>query len=177
MHGFEMGLDVPAMELTVVNQGMGCIIEIEIVLDKCQWLVRPGACIIHGRDNAIGHSLSLMSLSILSNSRGSKNTQTGPVIDGARFVQESVNLISAHSNRTKSKALEHANGERFLFWPHDRPRLTLSKYLAQVWVQMELFLIRYLGINNYPGCRHKEIKTLGGSNYVILQALLSKGIF
>jgi hypothetical protein len=57
MHGFDMGLELPAMELTVVNQGMGRIIEIEIVLDKCQWLARPGTCIIHGRDNVIGHSL------------------------------------------------------------------------------------------------------------------------
>jgi hypothetical protein len=162
----------------MLNQSVGCIIESEIIPDKCQWLTRPGTCIIRSRNNVIVHSFFQTFLSVLGYSRAREYAEARPVIDGGHFAQKSVNPVSAHLKRMREETPEHANSKWFLFWPGGGPCLTLRNSLAQVvWVQMNLFLIHCLGINNYSGFEHKEIQTLGGGNDVISQALLSKGTF
>jgi hypothetical protein len=42
---------------------------------------------------------------------------------------------------------------------------------------MDLFLICWLGINNYVGFKQKEIQTLGSSNNIIAQTMFAKGTF
>ena len=54
VHGLYMDLDVPVVKLPMLNQSMGRIVESEIVSDKCQWLTRPGTCIVRSRNNVVG---------------------------------------------------------------------------------------------------------------------------
>jgi hypothetical protein len=37
----------------MLNQSMGRIIETKIIPDKCQWLTRPGTCIVRSRNNVM----------------------------------------------------------------------------------------------------------------------------
>ncbi len=53
MHGFYVGLDVPAVKLPMLDQSMSRVVESEIIPDKCQWLTRPATCIVRRRNDVI----------------------------------------------------------------------------------------------------------------------------
>jgi hypothetical protein len=73
------------------------------------------------------------------------------------------------------EAPKHIHGQGFLSWPGDGPWFTLRNDLAQVWVEMDVFLICCLGINNYAGFEHKAIQPLGSRDNIIAKALFAKG--